>query len=116
MDKISYVYIMSNPGRSTLYVGVTNDLERRIFEHKCGQGSKFCRKYHLVDLLYFEEYDRFIDAIEREKQLKSWHRAWKLNLIRKDNPELKDLSAEWFDENTKSLIDACKKHIDIFDF
>ena len=71
--KSYYVYILSNKMRTTLYIGVTNDIERRIFEHKSGHGSKFCKKYNLCDLLYYEEYPLIIDAIGKEKQLKNWH-------------------------------------------
>ena len=80
--------------RTTLYIGVTNDLERRIFEHKIGQGSKFCKKYNVTDLMYYEEYPLVLDAIAREKQLKNWHKDWKWNLIRENNPDLRDLYSE----------------------
>ena len=91
-----WVYIISNFNRTTLYIGVTNDLERRMLEHKAGIGSKFSSKYKLKNLLYYEVLPSISDAIEREKQLKNWHRAWKLNLIKEINPEMKDLAEEWF--------------------
>ncbi len=94
--KIGYVYIMSNKRRTTLYIGVTNDLERRVLEHKAGVGSQFTSKYLLNDLLYFEEFQNIRDAIVREKQLKNWHRKWKIDLIIELNPELKNLAADWF--------------------
>ncbi|MCK4529690.1 MAG: GIY-YIG nuclease family protein, partial [Candidatus Marinimicrobia bacterium] len=75
--KTSYVYILSNKMRTVLYVGVTNDLGRRIFEHKTGHGSKFTNKYNVSDLMYYEEYPSINDAIDREKQLKRWHKEWK---------------------------------------
>ncbi|MFA4916834.1 MAG: GIY-YIG nuclease family protein [Syntrophales bacterium] len=87
-----YVYILSNYGRTTFYIGVTNDLHRRLEEHKNSVGSVFTSHYQCKDLLYFEHFDSIVDAIAREKQLKNWHREWKLNLILSLNPELKDLS------------------------
>lgn len=87
-----YVYIMTNIHITTLYIGVTNDLSRRIFEHKKEIVKGFTEKYKLKKLLYFEEYKNINEAIGREKQLKNWHRDWKLNLIKKVNPILKDLS------------------------
>ena len=98
MKKAGYVYIVSNKNRSTFYIGVTNDIERRMLEHKSGNGSKFTKKYNLHDLLYFEMILGFAQAIEREKQLKNWHREWKINLIKSENPEMKDLAADWFTE------------------
>lgn len=89
--KNSYVYMLSNIGRNVLYIGVTSDLYRRTLEHKNGEGSEFTRKYKLKLLLYFEEFTDIHQAISREKQLKNWHREWKWNLIRSENPELKDL-------------------------
>ncbi len=106
--KNAYIYILSNKNRTTLYIGVTNDLERRMFEHKCGKGSAFCAKYNVSVLLYYEEYNSIIDAINREKQLKKWRREWKWDLIKEMNPDFKDLSEEWFDEETKQNIEICK--------
>jgi putative endonuclease len=98
-----YVYILSNHARSVLYVGVTNNLERRIFEHRNNQGCSFTKKYRCMSLLYYEIFEKITDAILREKQLKNWHREWKLNLIRSFNPNLKDLSLEWMlDPETSS--------------
>ena len=90
--KTGYVYIMSNKNRTTFYIGVTNDIARRVAEHKEGSGSKFTAKYKLHDLVYFEVIYDIEQAIRREKQLKNWHREWKLNLIKELNPEMKDLS------------------------
>ena len=90
--KQGFVYIMSNKNRTTLYIGVTNNLERRVLEHKAACGSKFTFKYNLFDLLYWERIDGMQRAIDREKQLKNWHRKWKNNLVEKENPEWKDLS------------------------
>lgn len=72
--KHGYVYIMSNRNRTTTYIGVTSNLERRILEHKTGFGSKFTKRYNLVDLLYFETIFGMMNAIDREKQLKNWHK------------------------------------------
>jgi putative endonuclease len=91
MQKAGYVYILSNKHRTTFYIGVTNNLQRRVIEHRSGTGSKFTSKYNLVDLVYYERIFDIEKAIAREKQLKNWHRDWKLNLIKSVNPEMKDL-------------------------
>jgi putative endonuclease len=85
------VYIMSNTKRTTLYIGVTSNLKTRIADHKNGVGSTFTSKYKLTDLIYFEDFPDIYQAIDREKQLKNWHRQWKINLIKSANPEMKDL-------------------------
>ena len=92
----SYVYIMSNKKLTTLYIGVTNDLERRVLEHKMGIGSDFTKRYKLDRLVYFEDGVLIEDAIAREKQLKRWHREWKWNLIKSMNPTFEDLSKDWY--------------------
>lgn len=99
MARKAYVYIMSNPRRTVLYIGVTSHLIGRTVQHKAGTGSVFTSQYHCVDLIYYERFDSIEDAIAREKQLKKWNRAWKLRLIRKSNPELRDLSNEIWREN-----------------
>ena len=81
---------------TTLYIGVTNDLGRRMYEHKQGLVEGFSKKYNLRKLLYFEETDDVQAAIEREKQLKKWRRDKKIVLIKKVNPQFEDLSTEWF--------------------
>jgi putative endonuclease len=86
-----YVYIMSNKSK-TLYIGVTNDLVRRIYEHKNKMIDGFTKKYNLTMLIYFEVVNSVEDAIRREKQLKNWHRQWKINLIESINKDWKDLS------------------------
>ena len=88
---MAYVYILTNKNNSTLYIGVTNDLIRRIYEHKNEFVEGFSRRYKLHKLIYYEQTDSMIQAIEREKQLKRWHRNWKINLINEKNPEWKDL-------------------------
>lgn len=89
-----YVYIMSNVSR-TLYVGVTNDLLRRVYEHKQKLSHGFTRKYNLTLLVYFEATPDILAAIAREKQIKGWLRAKKVSLIESVNPEWLDLSAQW---------------------
>lgn len=90
-----YIYIISNKNRTTFYIGVTDNLRRRVYEHKHELIGGFSKKYKLKDLIYFEEYKNIIEAIKREKQLKNWHRAWKINLIKDRNPEMKDLTDKW---------------------
>ncbi len=91
MVKQYYVYILTNRTNNVLYIGVTNNLERRVFEHKLGLIEGFSKRYKLTKLIYFEESLSVVDAIAREKQLKNWHREWKLNLIKSINPGFKDL-------------------------
>jgi len=93
----AYIYIMSNKKRTTLYIGVTNNLERRVLEHKQGEIAGFTKRYNLTELVYFEEGDSISDAIAREKQLKRWHSEWNWNLVRGMNPTLADLSDGWYD-------------------
>lgn len=97
-----YVYIMSNFRRTTLYIGVTNDLARRVYEHREGLLEGFTKRYRLKYLVYYEEAGTINDAIAREKQLKNWHREWKINLIKSVNPDMKDLSNEVFEEGEDS--------------
>ncbi|MBI4097055.1 MAG: GIY-YIG nuclease family protein [Candidatus Levybacteria bacterium] len=90
MSKNYFVYIIGNT-RPTLYIGVTNNLVRRVYEHKQGFVDGFTKKYNLNKLLYFEVFDNIENAIVREKQLKHWNRDWKLQLVKKENPTLRDL-------------------------
>ncbi len=94
-----YMYIAANGFRSILYVGVTNDIHRRMNEHKAGVGSAFTAKHNIRDLLYFEEFREVRQAIAREKQVKGWNRRKKLDLIRMSNPRMSDLTSEeaWSD-------------------
>ena len=85
------VYILTNKTNKVLYLGVTNDLVRRIFEHKNKLVEGFAKKYNLNKLIYYEVTKDISSAIEREKQLKNWHRDWKINLIKSFNPMWKDL-------------------------
>ncbi len=90
MEK-GYVYILTNKNHSVLYIGATKNLKNRIDCHIKGKGAVFTKKYNATILVYFEEFDDYSDAFKREKQLKNWHKDWKLNLIKLVNPELKDL-------------------------
>ena len=89
-----YVYILANKPYGTLYIGVTNNLIRRVYEHKNKITDGFTAKYNLDRLVYYEIYESEIEAIKREKTLKSWLRDWKIDLINKFNPEWKDLYSE----------------------
>ena len=95
--KEGFVYIMSNKNRTTLYIGVTSNIEQRVKSHKKGVGSVFTSKYNLTDLLYFERIMGMQNAIDREKQLKRWHKDWKWELIKKENPRFDDLAAKWYE-------------------
>ncbi len=90
--KSSYVYILTNKYRTTFYIGVTADLSKRLEKHYDETASKFTKKYNLKDLVYFETFSDIEQAIVREKQLKNWHRTWKIELIKKVNPTLKTLN------------------------
>jgi putative endonuclease len=90
-----YVYILSNMKNGTLYIGVTNDLERRMVEHKNKLVEGFTSKYGLTKLIYFESFQYVNDAIIREKQLKNWNRQWKIDLIEDENVDWIDLSKDW---------------------
>lgn len=94
MQSYYYVYILTNH-TGTLYVGVTNDLERRLEEHRQGLGSRFAAAYNLRRLVYYEVYGDIRDAIAREKQIKGWRRRKKVELVEAQNPGWQDLSAEW---------------------
>jgi len=86
------VYIMASKRKGTLYVGMSSDLAKRVYEHKNNLVKGFTQKYNIHLLVYFECTDSFEGAITREKQLKKWNRKWKIGLIEKTNPTWKDLS------------------------
>ena len=88
---VTYVYILASGPRGTLYVGVTNDIVRRVFEHKESAVEGFTKRHGVNKLVYFETFDGPEAAIRREKTLKRWHRAWKVELIEKQNPDWVDL-------------------------
>ena len=87
----SYVYILSSGKNGTLYIGVTNDLRRRIWEHKHDLVKGFTKEYGIHNLVYYEQYEDIEQAILREKQMKTWKRYWKIKLINNFNPNWKDL-------------------------
>ena len=87
-----HVYIMANRRQGTLYVGVTADLARRVYEHQQGLVEGFTKRYGIKKLVYAEAFDRIEDAIAREKALKEWKRDWKVRLIEEHNPDWLDLS------------------------
>ncbi|MBI5037396.1 MAG: GIY-YIG nuclease family protein [Candidatus Kerfeldbacteria bacterium] len=97
-----YVYIMTNKRNHILYIGVTRNLEYRVWEHKNKAKPGFTSRYNVTNLVYYEEFAMLMDAIQREKQLKNWHRGWKFNLIRKCNPKMVDLAAEWYERDPET--------------
>lgn len=91
-----FTYILASKKNGTLYIGITNNIERRIEEHKAKLNPNcFTAKYDVNLLVYFETFQYINDAIDREKQLKKWNRQWKINLIEEENKDWKDLSEEW---------------------
>jgi len=88
------VYILASDKNGTLYTGVTSDLVRRIWEHKSGSNEGFTKKYDVHFLVWYEQHETMESAINREKVLKKWERAWKIELIEKLNPEWRDLYQE----------------------
>lgn len=90
-----YVYILASRKNGTLYVGVTNDIKRRVFEHKSDLVEGFTKKYGVHDLVFCDQTESIESAITREKQLKAWKRKWKIELIEKDNPGWRDLSSDF---------------------
>jgi len=89
-----YVYIVTNKTNGTLYIGVTNNLVRRIFEHRTHSVPGFTNTYNLTRLVFFEPHETSGRAIQREKSLKRWYRTWKIDLIQKNNPDWRDLWPE----------------------
>ena len=94
--KYYYVYILASKRRGTLYIGVTNDLIRRMYEHKNGILEGFTKKHNVHHLVYYQQCENVESVIQREKQLKAWHREWKIRLIEETNPLWKDLSDTLF--------------------
>lgn len=88
----AWIYIVTNQPDGTLYVGLTSDIRRRVFEHKEGLADGFTRKYGLHRLVYAEQHGDILTAIQREKNIKHWPRAWKVRLIGRDNPGWNDLA------------------------
>lgn len=96
MSRAFYVYILASQRNGTLYIGVTNDIARRIWEHREGRGSNFTRRYHVKTLVHVETFDSISLAIQRETNLKRWPRRWKIALIEQNNPTWSDLFENLF--------------------
>jgi putative endonuclease len=96
-SKTYYIYIMNSPS-GTLYTGITNDLRRRIYQHKHKLVKGFIQQYNIVRLAYFEETTDINAAIAREKEIKGWRRSKKIELIKSMNPQWKDLAEDWYEE------------------
>jgi putative endonuclease len=94
----AWVYILANRPNGTLYIGITTDLCSRVWQHKTGAGDGFTKRYRVNRLVYFEQYRRIRDAIDREKVLKGWIRARKVSLMEATNPAWIDLAAGWFED------------------
>lgn len=104
-EKGGFVYMMSNWTGEVLYTGVTNNLERRVSEHKTGQGSIFSKKYNLKKLVYYEQFGDIETAIARETEVKKWRREKKNELINSVNPAWNDLSKAWYaDSSSRGLL------------
>jgi putative endonuclease len=101
-DHCYFVYILANKPQGTLYIGVTNDLARRVGEHKEGLVPGFTKRYGIKMLVWFEQYGDINDAIAQEKKLKRWRRDWKKNLIERDNPHWLDPSPSLFDRGSRT--------------
>jgi putative endonuclease len=97
-----YVYVMTN-NSGTLYIGVTNDIARRVREHQLGLKRGFTQRYRMTRLLYVESATDVRDALQREKQLKGWTRKRKLDLVRSLNPEWRDLSQDWSEQSLAAM-------------
>jgi putative endonuclease len=91
MYRSYFVYIMASRRNGTLYIGVTNDIVRRTWEHREGQPKGFTKDYGVKHLVWYEVYEQIDNAIRREKQIKHWERAWKIRLIEESNPDWRDL-------------------------
>ncbi|MFA0083750.1 GIY-YIG nuclease family protein [Vibrio breoganii] len=96
MTKHPCVYILSSPNKNVLYIGVTSNLPARVWQHKSKVVEGFTYKYNVSKLVYYEAHDSMESAITREKQLKTWNRAWKEHIVAKTNPEWRDLYEELF--------------------
>ena len=108
-----YIYILTNYSKTVLYIGFTNDIIRRIIEHKNDLGCKFTRKYKLKHLIYFEQCENVYRMMEREKEIKGWRREKKDNLIKSVNSNLNDLSDKLFEDNeiTEQIIKETVKEL-----
>jgi len=102
MNKSYYIYILANKRNGTLYIGVTNNLQKRIYGHKIELVDGFTKEYKVNQLVYYEIAANPYQAIQREKKLKNWHRKWKINLIEKTNPNWHDLYNELFIKSSEN--------------
>ncbi len=105
MNKLLTVYIMASKRNGTLYIGVTSDLAKHVWQHRHGETGGFTARYGIHMLVYYETFSSMEDAIGREKQLKGWRRAWKLELIENSNPEWQDLWTEICGEDDEGIAD-----------
>lgn len=96
MSRQYYTYIMANKWNTVMYIGITSNLEGRVYQHKIKEMKGFTSRYNVNKLVYYEEYGDVYEAIAREKQLKNWKRQWKVGLIQRENPEYIDLAYDWF--------------------
>ncbi len=110
MPRPGSVYVLASRRNGTLYVGVTSNLVRRIAEHKSGAVDGFTAEHGVDRLVYVEAHDDVRDAIQREKQIKKWNRAWKLRMIEDGNPAWRDLYADWCEALTRSRPAAPSAH------
>ncbi len=94
MGKTGYVYILASERNGTLYIGVTSDLVKRVWQHREGAVQGFSKRYEVKRLVYFEIFAAMPDAIAREKAMRKWRRRWKINAIEQDNPTWRDLFEE----------------------
>lgn len=92
MNKKTYLYILMNKRNTTMYIGVSNDVVKRIVQHQREKRTHFTSKYNTDKLVYYEEFEEKESAYRREKQLKNWHREWKFNLVRSVNPSFDDFT------------------------
>lgn len=106
-ERAPVVYILASGFHGTLYIGVTSDLPGRLWQHRQGVGRGFTSRYGVTRLVLAEPFDRMEDAIAREKQLKHWRRAWKVNLIEAANPTWRDLAAELGLSESAEAEDGC---------
>jgi len=109
MDRDPFVYILATKFRGTTYIGVTSDLMRRIWEHRSGIRSHFPSRYRIFRLVHFEPFGDMEQAIRREKQLKNWHRPWKINLIEAHNPFWFDLAVNLGFERLPDAVPSSRK-------
>jgi putative endonuclease len=99
-----YLYILSNKNRTVLYVGVALNIKERIWEHKSRIRKGFTAKYNCTDLVYYQSYFDMDEAMAWEKRIKRWKREWKINLIKKMNPEMIDLAKDWYNQNGNVIV------------